>query len=512
MRIERALLSVSDKDGIQAFAARLSAAGVELVSTGGTARALREAGLTVRDVSELTGSPEMMEGRVKTLHPRVHGGILARRDHAGDVEDMRTHGIAGIDLVVVNLYPFEQTVAREGVTVAEAVEQIDIGGPTMVRAAAKNHAHVGIVVDPDDYERVASAVESGAGLDEETRRDLALKAFASTARYDAAIVRHFAGLNGGFPEALRLGWDKVADLRYGENPHQSAAFYRSALDPVHGLAAAVQHQGKELSYNNLVDADAAYALARDLSSPGVAVIKHTNPCGVGVDGESATLAYERALEGDPISAFGGIVAVNVPVDQALAERLVEIFLEIVIAPSYTPEALEILAAKKNLRALSLPLEQAAPRGPRLQDVAGGVLVQERDAQLLPIREARVVTERSPTESEWRALELAWVVSKHVKSNTIVYANAVQAAGIGAGQMSRVDAARLAATRARIPTEGGAAGSDAFFPFRDGLDVIAEAGITAVVQPGGSRRDDEVIAAANEHGMAMVLTGERHFRH
>ena len=512
MRIERALLSVSDKDGIQAFAARLSAAGVELVSTGGTARALREAGLGVRDVSELTGSPEMMDGRVKTLHPRVHGGILARRDHAGDREDMGAHGIAGIDLVVVNLYPFEKTVAVDGVTVPEAIEQIDIGGPTMVRAAAKNHAHVGIVVDPADYDRVATAIESGQGLDDDLRRGLAMKAFASTARYDAAIARYFGSLEGGFPDALRLGWDKVSDLRYGENPHQGAAFYRSALDPVHGLAAAAQHQGKELSYNNLVDADAAYALARDLPSPGVAIIKHTNPCGVGVDDESVTVAYERALEGDPISAFGGIVAVNVAVDEELARRLVEIFLEIVIAPEFTPEALEVLAQKKNLRALSLPLDRAGARGARLQDVAGGVLVQERDTQLLPIREARVATERAPTESEWKALELAWIVAKHVKSNTIVYTNSVQAAGIGAGQMSRVDAARLAATRARISTEGGAAGSDPFFPFRDGLDVIAEAGITAVVQPGGSRRDDEVIAAANEHGMAMVFTSERHFRH
>jgi len=511
MRVARALLSVSDKTGIVDFARTLSEQGVALISTGGTARILRENGLSVQDVSELTEYPEMMDGRVKTLHPRVHGGILARRGNEGDAAAMEANGILPIDLVVVNLYPFEETVAKEGVTRAEAIEQIDIGGPTLLRSSAKNHDHVLVVCDPTDYGRVGEAIASDS-VSLALRQELATKVFASTSAYDAAIVTYLQGDQGAFPQSLRLGYEKERDLRYGENPHQSAAFYRATAGGVHGLAAATLHQGKALSYNNLVDADAAYALAQELPQKGVAIIKHTNPCGVGIDDSSLLTAYQRALEGDPISAFGGIVAVNGEVDEALAAVMTEIFIEVVIAPSFTESALAVFERKKNLRVLSLPAELGQPRGPRPQDVAGGLLLQDRDSGDMDIRNARVATERPPTEDEWQALQLAWIVCKHTKSNAIVYANAVQAVGVGAGQMSRIDSSRLGKERAQISMDACVAASDAFFPFRDGLDAIAQAGATAIVQPGGSKRDEEVIAAANEHGVAMVMTGVRHFKH
>ena len=506
-----ALISVSDKEGIVELAEGLVRNGVKIVSTGGTLKKLKESGVEATPVGELTQWPEMMNGRVKTLHPRVHGGILARRERPEDREEMSAHEIPEIDLVVVNLYPFEQTISKPGVTHPEAIEQIDIGGPTMVRAAAKNHAHVAVVTDPSDYSEVLEDMETNGGKVSDTlRQRLAGKAFALTARYDAAIANFFAG-ESDLPEEIRLTGQKVADLRYGENPHQKAAFYtRGGVNG--GLALAKQHQGKELSFNNLVDADAAYALALDMPEVGCAVIKHTNPCGAGTHESSPLEAYELALAGDPVSAFGGIVAVNVPVDGALAERLTEIFLEVVIAPDYTPEALGILSKKKNLRVLSLPRAQALATGYRVHDVAGGFLLQGRDTEGLDLTNARVATERQPTAEEWKALQLSWVLCKHVKSNAIVFSSDKQALGVGAGQMSRIDAVEIAVKRARFPLAGSAVGSDAFFPFRDTVDALAKAGATAVVQPGGSIRDEEVIAAANEHGLAMVFSGFRHFRH
>lgn len=511
MEVRRALVSVSDKSGIVEFIGALKAEGIEVISTGGTSRVLEAAGIQVRSIQDVTEWPEMMDGRVKTLHPRVHGGILARRDLDSDREEMESHGIPPIDLVVVNLYPFEETVAREGVVLAEAIEEIDIGGPTMVRAAAKNHAHVAVVVDPGDYGLVLESLRTTGEISGKLRRDLAGKAFALTARYDAAIANYLEGSDEKLPEVVRIQGKKLADLRYGENPHQEAAFYSRGRE-AHGLAAAVQHQGKALSFNNLVDADAAYALALDLPQQGCAIIKHTNPCGAGVDAESLVRAYEKALAGDPISAFGGIVAVNNPVGAELAVKLLDLFLEVVIAPGYTDEALQVLEKKKNLRVLSLDPQVAKASGYRVHDVAGGFLLQGRDDADLSLSDGRVVSDRAPTPAEWDALRLSWTLCKHVKSNAIVFSSADQAIGVGAGQMSRIDAVEIAVKRSRFPLAGTAVGSDAFFPFRDTVDALAKAGATAVVQPGGSIRDEEVIQAANEHGLAMVLSGVRHFRH
>ncbi|MBX6424356.1 MAG: bifunctional phosphoribosylaminoimidazolecarboxamide formyltransferase/IMP cyclohydrolase [Variibacter sp.] len=524
-RISRALLSVSDKTGLIEFARALAGRGVELVSTGGTARALAEAGLAVRDVSELTGFPEMMDGRVKTLHPAVHGGLLAVRDDAAHREAMRRHGIQPIDLLVVNLYPFEATVAR-GADYAACIENIDIGGPAMIRAAAKNHADVTVVVDAADYAAVLSELEAHGGATTlSLRQKLAAKAYARTAAYDAAIANWFAETLGETaPAYCAFGGHLAEALRYGENPHQTAAFYRLP-QPRFGVATARQVQGKQLSYNNINDTDAAYECVAEFDPRRTAacvIVKHANPCGV-AEGETLVDAYRRALACDPVSAFGGIVAVNRPLDAEAARAITEIFTEVIIAPDATEEAIAIVAAKKNLRLLlagGLP-DPRAP-GATFKSVAGGFLVQSRDAAVVDDMDLRVVTKRAPTNAELADLRFAFRVAKHVKSNTIVYAKNGATVGIGAGQMSRVDSARIAARKAEDAakarglseplTKGSVVASDAFFPFADGLLVAIEAGATAVIQPGGSVRDEEVIKAADDHGVAMVFTGTRHFRH
>jgi phosphoribosylaminoimidazolecarboxamide formyltransferase/IMP cyclohydrolase len=526
--IRRALISVSNKDGVEAFARALAGRGVELISTGGTAKALKAAGLAVRDVSELTGFPEMMDGRVKTLHPAVHGGLLALRDHPEHAMAMEAHGIGGIDLLAINLYPFEETIGR-GAPFDEAIENIDIGGPAMIRAAAKNHGWVTVIVDPADYASVLAEMEAGGGATSAaTRRKLAAKAFARTAVYDSAIAGWFAAtLGDATPDYFALPGHLRQTLRYGENPHQHAAFYATpslgARRP--GVATARQAQGKELSYNNLNDTDAAYELVAEFdpaAAPAVAIVKHANPCGVAT-GATLADAYRKALLCDPVSAFGGIIALNGMLDAETARAIAEIFTEVIIAPDATEEAQAILARKKNLRLLlagGLP-DPTAP-GVTLRSVAGGFLLQSRDNGAESDWTFRTVTKRAPTGQEMADLRFAFRVCKHVKSNTIVFARDGATTGIGAGQMSRVDAARIAAWKgeeaaraAALPsrlTEGSVAASDAFFPFADGLIALAEAGATAVIQPGGSMRDEEVIAAADERGLAMVFTGMRHFRH
>lgn len=524
-RITRALISVSDKTGLVDFARGLAAAGVEIVSTGGTARALAEAGIKVRDISDLTGFPEMMGGRVKTLHPRVHGGLLARRGDAGHAAAMREHAIPPIDLVAVNLYPFEATVAK-GAEFAECVENIDIGGPAMIRSAAKNHAAVTVIVDPEDYDRVlADMAANGGGTSAALRRALAAKAYGRTAAYDAAIAAWFAAATGERAPAYRAFAGRLAEvLRYGENPHQQAAFYRTGATRA-GVATARQVQGKQLSYNNINDTDAAYELVAEFdpaASPAVAIIKHANPCGVAV-GASLAEAYRKALKCDSVSAFGGIIAANAPLDAEAARAMVEIFTEVIIAPDADDAAKAVIAEKRNLRLLlagGLPDPRAS--GLTVKSVAGGLLVQSRDNGSIDDVELKLVTKRAPSERELADLKFAFRVAKHVKSNTIVYAKDGATVGIGAGQMSRVDAARIAARKAadaaeaageKEPlTKGSVAASDAFFPFADGLLVVAEAGATAVIQPGGSVRDEEVIEAADKAGLAMVFTGMRHFRH
>jgi phosphoribosylaminoimidazolecarboxamide formyltransferase / IMP cyclohydrolase len=520
-QVRRALLSVSDKTGVVEFARGLVGLGVELLSTGGTARALTEAGLPVREVSELTGFPEMLDGRVKTLHPVIHGGIMARRGHPEHARQLALHGIQPIDLVVVNLYPFEQTVARPGVTFDESLENIDVGGPTMIRAAAKNHAGVAVLVDPVQYAPVLDELtRTGGELSPETRRRLAQEAFRRTAQYDAAI----AGWLGAppadavplFPPRLSVEAERVSALRYGENPHQAAALYRP-VGPATGIGAARQILGPELSYNNILDLSAALGLLLEFPEPAAVVIKHTNPCGAAV-GADVRAALERARASDPVSIYGGIVGINRPVDHALLPVLSGILLEILFAPGFTPEALEELArTKKKLRAIEVPCDRRGLPGrpTELRSVLGGLLVQESDLADLDVGACKVVSQREPTEREWQGLRFAWRVAKHVKSNAIVLASADQVLGVGAGQMSRVDAARLAVMRAAEhghATAGSVAASDAFFPFRDGLDVIAEAGASAVIHPGGSIRDDEVTRAADAKGMAVVLTGIRHFKH
>jgi phosphoribosylaminoimidazolecarboxamide formyltransferase/IMP cyclohydrolase len=518
IRIRRALLSVSDKTGIVEFGRALQGLGVELVSTGGTARKLSEAGVAVRPVEEITGYPEMMDGRVKTLHPRVHGGILARRNHAGDQADLDRHAISAIDLVVVNLYPFQKTVARPKVKRSDAVEQIDIGGPTMVRAAAKNHADVAVVVSPDDYSGIVEELEKEGTLSEGTRRRLALNAFAHTASYDAAITRWLQTqeLEDGdspLPDSLHVTAQKVRDLRYGENPHQQAALYSLQPNATTGVENATIHQGKALSYNNLLDMSAAYDLCRELTGgPGAVVVKHTNPCGAAVSSTTIADAYRAARACDPISAFGGIVALNQTVDGELAELLTETFLEVIVAPAYAPEALTLLARKKNLRVLALPLERPAGLPWALRRVDGGLLVQEVDTRQVDLNQCEVVTQRVPTAEELASMQFGWQVVKHVKSNAIIFTQGNATAAVGAGQMSRVDAVKLAQMKATGSLKGTALASDAFFPFRDGVDAAHAAGATAVVQPGGSRRDQEVIDACNEHDMTMIFTRTRHFRH
>jgi phosphoribosylaminoimidazolecarboxamide formyltransferase/IMP cyclohydrolase len=523
--VRRALLSVSDKTGLIDFARALHDRGVELISTGGTARSIAEAGIRVQDVSDVTGFPEIMDGRVKTLHPSIHGGILAVRDDPEHTEAMRQHGIEPIDLVVVNLYPFEE-VRRSGADYASIVENIDIGGPAMVRASAKNHAYVAIVTDPEDYAAVLNALELNLGsLSLDFRSRLAAKAFSRTAAYDAAISGWFAeSLQIEQPAWRAFGGHLRTVMRYGENPHQNAGFYVNG-DPRPGVASARQLQGKQLSYNNINDTDAAFELAGEFDPAGpaaVAIIKHANPCGVGI-GDTLVEAYGKALACDPVSAFGGIVAMNRTLDAQAAEEIVKTFTEVIIAPDATQEAQDVVAAKKNLRLLvtgGLPDPRAA--GVTVKSVAGGLLVQSRDNAVVDDLELTVVTKRQPTERELADLRFAFRVAKHVKSNAIVYVRDGATVGIGAGQMSRVDSSRIAARKAEDAaeasgatepaTKGSVVASDAFFPFADGLVSAIEAGATAVIQPGGSMRDDEVIAAADAAGIAMVFTGTRHFRH
>jgi phosphoribosylaminoimidazolecarboxamide formyltransferase / IMP cyclohydrolase len=523
MSSKRALLSVHRKDGIVDLGRELVARGFELVSTGGTAAELQKAGVKVTPVDEATGFPEILDGRVKTLHPKIHAGILARRDLPEHAKALEKHGIVPVDVVVVNLYPFEDKVAK-GAAFAEAVENIDVGGPSMLRAAAKNFGQVAVVVDPSDYKLLVEQLDRPGGIDGPTRLYLAQKAFRHSARYEAAIAGYFAQVearNGGFavaesedvfPYRLGLTFEKVQDLRYGENPHQRAAFYSDLGSTLYSVAAARKIQGKELSFNNLLDLDAAWRLVTELKDGACVIVKHTNPCGTGL-GASPLEAYERAWAGDPVSAFGGIVAVNRKVDLAVAEKIASVFVEAVIAPGFSADAQQVLARKPNLRVMDMDTTGIHKvTGFDLRRVMGGLLAQQWDLLTLERDKCEVMTQRKPTDAEWQALELAWTVAKHVKSNAIVFANAVQTVGVGAGQMSRVDAARIAAQKAQLPLKGTAVASDAFFPFRDGLDEVAKAGATSVIQPGGSIKDDEVIAAADEHGLAMVFTGVRHFKH
>ena len=521
-KIRRALISVTDKTGIVDFARRLSQLGVELISTGGTAKALRDAGLTVKDISDLTGFPEMLDGRVKTLHPKVHGGILHIRANAGHRKAIEEHGIQPIDMVVVNLYAFEKTASKPGVHFDEIIENIDIGGPSMVRSAAKNFQDVAIVTAASDYATIGEELEkSGGELSLKTKWRLAQKAFATTAAYDSAIAASLERISahdaGGFdisnvndakefPQTVRLNFGKAFDLRYGENPHQKAALYSDGSGI--GVANSKQLQGKELSYNNIVDLQAAWDLAFEFKEPVCAIIKHTNPCGTAT-GKNLAEAYVRALECDPVSAFGGVIGVNRIVDGATATEMAKLFVEAIAAQGFDDEAKEIFAKKKNLR-----LVEIKPGAQKwvLKNVSGGVLMQDNDIRPLTDADLKVVSERKPTDEEMRALLFAWKICKHVKSNAILYARDGQTVGVGAGQMSRVDSARIGAMKAVLPLKGSVAASDAFFPFPDGVEVIAEAGSTAIIQPGGSVKDSEVIATANRLGLAMVMTGVRHFRH
>ena len=545
-KIRRALISVSDKAGIVEFARELNAMDVEIISTGGTASALREAGLKVRDVSDVTGFPEMMDGRVKTLHPKIHGAFLALRDNTQHVDSMKEHDMEPIDHVVVNLYPFEETVAKEGVRIDEAVENIDIGGPAMIRSASKNWRDVAIVTDTRLYSEIISEMkEQDGSLSIETRQRLATFAYTRTASYDLAISSYLSrqlnekdleileplnplgslmfidaepveagGSDHGhrLPHVLDVNLRKVSDLRYGENPHQAAAIYQEGV--LSGLVGATQLHGKEMSFNNYVDTEAAWNLVRDFSDTAVAIIKHTNPSGLGV-GETNEEAYKKALSTDPVSAFGGIVAFNRTVDRTAAEAVNHVFTEVIVAPSYESDALEVLKTKKNLRVLQVPIDSEVDSLLEYKQISGGFLVQEKDLHRLSEGDLQFVTEKRPSADEIRALMLAWTVCKHVKSNAIVFANENQTLGVGAGQMNRVDSVRIAAMRAErfnLSLKGSGLASDAFFPFRDNIDEAAKYGVSAIIQPGGSVRDEECIAAANEHGISMVFTGIRHFKH
>ena len=506
MTVKRALVSVSDKNGIIELARGLVELGVEIVSSGGTANALAEAGIAVTKVSDVTGAPEILGGRVKTLHPKIHGGILADRRNEEHVRQLEEQGIEPFDLVVCNLYPFERTVAHPSVKEDDAVEQIDIGGPAMVRAAAKNFHSVAVVVNPHSYDMVLDELQSSGEIALDLRRQLALEAFRHTAAYDSAVANYIAGQDVS-PDCLVLSSDKVMDLRYGENPHQEAAFYRAAGIPT-GVAAADQIHGKELSYNNILDTDAAWGLVSELDGTAAVIIKHSNPCGAAL-GSSLVDAYTKALECDRTSAYGGIVALNKPCDAPTAAAIAEIFNEVIIAPGFDDDALAILTGKKNVRILKA--SDRVGRGINIRSVAGGLLVQSSDPPD-PLENLKVVTEAQPTEEQMRDLRFAWVVAKHVKSNAIVLASDGVAVGVGAGQMNRLESTELAARRAGSRARGTVCASDAFFPFRDGLDAAVAAGAVAVIQPGGSVRDDEIIAAADEHGIPMVFTGRRHFRH
>ena len=517
-KIQRAILSVTDKTGVVEFARRLAAMKVELVSTGGTAKLLRESGIEVKDVAALTGFPEMLDGRVKTLHPRVHGGILHVRSNPAHRAAVAEHQIPAIDMVVVNLYAFEKTAAKPGVTFDELIENIDIGGPSMIRSAAKNFGDVAVVTSPADYESVAAEMEkSGGSLELTTKWRLAQQAFALTAAYDSAIASTLERtdlphgdeepiISDSFPSTLRLRFDKVADLRYGENPHQKAAMYSDGSG--RGVASGEQLQGKELSYNNIVDLEAAWELAQEFEEPVCAIIKHTNPCGTAT-GRTLAEAFKKALEADPVSAFGGVIGVNRVIDAEAAEEMAKLFVEAIAAPDFSAEARSRFAAKKNLRLVKIT---AAEVRWTLKHVSGGILVQDADRRPLTEADLKVASKRPPTAEEMRALLFAWKVCKHVKSNAIVYARDGQSVGVGAGQMSRVDSAKIGAMKAVLPLKGTVAASDAFFPFPDGVEEIARAGSTAIIQPGGSVKDQEVIEAADRSGLAMVFTGVRHFRH
>ncbi len=516
-KIRRAILSVTDKTGLVDFARKLSTLGIELISTGGTAKLLRDSGIAVKDISELTGFPEMLDGRVKTLHPKVHGGILHRREDPAHRAAVAEHGIQPIDMVVVNLYAFEKTAAKPGVHFEELIENIDIGGPSMIRSAAKNFQDVAVVTSPGDYASIGEELaQSGGELSSPTKWRLAQKAFATTAAYDSAIASTLerVSANGhfdfhpetGFPQTLRFSFNKIMDLRYGENPHQKAAVYSDGSG--RGVANGRQVQGKELSYNNIVDLQAAWDLAQEFEEPACAIIKHTNPCGAAT-GRSLAEAYQKALACDPVSAFGGVIGVNRPVDGDAAEEMAKLFLEVIAASAFDEAAKAKFAAKKNLRLVEV---SHAPQKWVLKDVSGGILLQEADVRQLEESDLNVVSKRPPTAEEKRALLFAWKVCKHVKSNAILYARDGQTVGVGAGQMSRVDACKVGAMKAVLPLQGTVAASDAFFPFPDGVEEIAKVGATAIIQPGGSVRDPEVIAAADRMGLAMIFTGFRHFRH
>ncbi|HEV2195731.1 MAG TPA: bifunctional phosphoribosylaminoimidazolecarboxamide formyltransferase/IMP cyclohydrolase [Candidatus Acidoferrum sp.] len=521
MGVERALISVFDKTGIVAFAKRLAVLKIEILSTGGTAKLLRENGVAVRDVSDFTGWPEMLGGRVKTLHPKVHGGLLFRRKHADDQKQAKEHGIAPIDLVVVNLYPFEATAAKSGLTAEELIENIDIGGPTMLRSAAKNFESVTVVCDPADFEPVAKEIEAAGDTSLATRLELARKVFATTSRYDGMITTelerlsangHVAQTKPTLPERVHLALRRQQELRYGENPHQAAALYVPSGHSPEGLAAAKQLQGKELSYNNFVDLEAARSLAGEFKDPAAVIIKHNNPCGT-AEQPSLREAYLKALVCDPVSAFGGVLAFNREVDAATAEEVAKLFVECIAAPGFAARAKEIFAAKKNLRLLELPPGGLEPeRELQLKRILGGMLVQQPDLGELSDSELRTVTKRVPTAEEMHTMRFAWKVAKHVKSNAIVFAKDGATVGVGAGQMSRVDSVKIAVMKAQSPLAGTVAASDAFFPFPDGVEEAAKAGATAVIQPGGSVRDPDVIAAADRLGLAMVFTAMRHFLH
>lgn len=517
-KVQRALISVSDKSGIVEFAQGIDKLGVEILSTGGTAKTLKEAGLNVKDVSEHTGFPEMMDGRLKTLHPKIHGGLLYRRDNPKDKEETEKHGIEPIDIVVVNLYPFEQTVSKPDVKFEEAIENIDIGGPTMLRAASKNFKDVIVIVDPADYSKVLDELNANNGeAREDTKYYLARKVFAHTAKYDTLISNYLnkqAEPDNPFQPDINLSFSRISSLRYGENPHMKAAVYREPLQTGLSLVDAKILQGKAMSFNNYLDSSAVIDLAKEFTEPAAVIVKHNNPCGVALDA-SISAAYKKAFETDPVSAFGGVISINRPVDEATAKEILNLFVEIIIAPSFDAAALKLLSAKPNIRLLELDITKEIT-GYDMRKIQGGLLVQEKDKGMIEnLRSLKVVTKRKPTDDEYAAMAFAWRICKHMKSNAIIYSSKDRTLGIGCGQTSRVDSARLAAMKAAnydVSLKGSAVASDAFFPARDGIDVIAGAGATAVIQPGGSIKDADIIAVADEYNMAMIFTEMRHFKH
>jgi phosphoribosylaminoimidazolecarboxamide formyltransferase / IMP cyclohydrolase len=517
-KVKRALISVSDKLGIVDFAKGLDKLGIEILSTGGTAKLLRDGGVKVRDVSDFTGFPEMLDGRVKTLHPKIHGGLLGRRNNPEHVKQMNEHGIMPIDLVIVNLYPFEQTVAKHGCTLEEAIENIDIGGPTMLRSAAKNYTDVAVVASPRDYGRVLQEIQKTGEVSAKTRYELCRTVFMHTARYDSAISAWLDNQvpddeKTRFPNILTLQFEKVQNLRYGENPHQQGAFYREFGRKEPSVSNAKQLHGKEMSFNNFLDANSALELAKEYDQTVAVIVKHNNPCGVAT-GLTLADAYRKARECDPISAFGGVIAFNHMVDFETAKEITSTFVEVVVAPEFAPDALQELMRKRDVRLLDIgPKVAGTPEGMDMKKIVGGLIYQDRDlGKIADVRKLTIVTQRKPTDEEYDGLAFAWKVCKHVKSNAIIFTTKDRTIGIGAGQMSRLDSVRLAVTKAQFPLKGTMLASDAFFPFRDGLDEAAKAGVTAVIQPGGSIKDQDVIEAANEHGIAMVFSAMRHFRH